>query len=81
MIDCSLWRMKDNPHKRRVDRRFLSSQKHEIDYVVRQFARAYPHRSKDDIRRILEAARHLVAPSENRARILLICDQALRASL
>ncbi len=70
--------MKDDPRKRRVDRRFLSSQPHEIDYVVRKLARAHPHRSPDDVRRIVHAVRALVSPSESRAYFMLVCEFALR---
>ena len=70
--------MKDDPRKRRVDRRFLSSQRHEIDYVVRKLARAYPHRTPDDVRRVVKAVRALIAPSESRAYFMLVCDFALR---
>jgi hypothetical protein len=75
---ASVWPMKDDPRKRRVDRRFLSGQRHEIDYVVRKFARTYPHRTSDDIRRVVEAVRALIAPSESRAYFMLVCDFALR---
>jgi len=70
--------MKDDPRKRRVDRRFLSAQAHEIDYVVRKFARVYPHRTRDDIRRVVDAVRSLISPSESRAYFMLVCEFALR---
>ena len=70
--------MKDDPRKRRVDRRFLSGQHHEIDYVVRKLARAYPHRAPDDVRRVVGAVRALIAPSESRAYFMLVCEFALR---
>lgn len=70
--------MKDDPRKHRVDRRFLSSQRHEIDYVVRKLARSYPHRDTADVRRVVHAVRALIAPSESRAYFMLVCDFALR---
>ena len=70
--------MKDDPRKRRVDRRFLSSQQHEIDYVVRRLVRAHPHRTPDDIRRVVAAVRNLIAPSESRAYFMVVCEFALR---
>ena len=70
--------MKDDPRKRRVDRRFLSGQKHEIDHVVRKFVRMYPHRAPDDVRRVVKAVRSLIAPSAGRAHFMLVCEFALR---
>ena len=72
--------MKDDPRKRRVDRRFLSGQAHEIDYVVRKLTRMYPEHAPDHVRRIVEAVRALIAPSESRAYFMLVCDFALRPS-
>jgi len=70
--------MKDDPRKRRVDRRFLSSQRHEIEYVVRKLAKAHPHRDRADIRRIVHAVRALNVPSKGRAYFMLVCEFALR---
>lgn len=71
---------KDDPKKRRVDRRFLSSQKHEEAYMVKRLRALYPHRSRAEVELALLAARITVKRSEGRQRILVLCHYLLRHS-
>lgn len=68
----------DDPKKRRVDRRFLSSQRHEEAYIARVLRKHYPHRSKAEVDLALLAARMTVKRSEGRRRILVLCHYLLR---
>lgn len=65
--------MKDDPKKHLVDRRFLSSQAHEIAYVRRKLAKENPGRSPAEIARAVDAARAHIAPSESRQLVMAIC--------
>lgn len=69
---------KDDPRKRHVDRRFLSSQPHEIAYVKRRLRSLYPHRTREEIDFALLAARLAVKRSEGRRRIMVLCHYLLR---
>lgn len=69
---------KDDPKKRRVDRRFLSAQTHEEAYMARRLRSLYPHRSKAEVEFALLAARLAVKRSEGRGRILVLCHYLLR---
>lgn len=69
---------KDDPGKRHIDRRFLSSQPHEIAYVKRRLRTLYPHRTREEIDVALLAARLAIKRSEGRRRIMVLCHYLLR---
>jgi hypothetical protein len=69
--------MKDDPKKHRVDRRFVSSQPHEIAYVERKLARLYPAHSAAEIRLTVRAVKALITPSEGRRRFMAVCATVL----
>lgn len=70
--------MADHPLKKRLDRRLVSTQAHEQNYLRRTLQKRYPWRDRDEIAFAIVAARLAVAPSEARDRVLAICHELLR---
>lgn len=65
----------DQQHDISRDRRLVSEQPHEIDYVVERLAEQFPKQDHADLRRlVLEAKRH-IQPSESRE---LLMEEARR---
>lgn len=62
--------MADNPNLRRHDANFLSSQPHEVDYVVRQLDGYYPHKNTAEIRAAVQLAARQCQPSEHRDKVM-----------
>ena len=70
--------MADDPKKHRVDRRLVSSQAHEQNYLKRRLRKLYPARGAAEIDFAIAAARIATSPSESRERIMALCDALLR---
>jgi len=58
-------------HNQTRDSNLVSSELHEIEYVVDQFAKEYPQLDRAELRRIVLETKQEIEPSESRERLTL----------
>ena len=61
--------MSDNPHLTGTDRRFVSTQQHEVDSFIDSLQGEFLDHPRPAILAALEACRREIAPSESRERL------------
>lgn len=70
--------MSDNPNKRgRQDRQTVSSQPHEVGYVISKLTKANPSVPREQVVKAIFAARDQIAPSEGRTKLMQAAQRKL----
>lgn len=70
--------MADDPNKRFQDRRTVSWQPHEIDYVQNQVRREMPQKRARQVQRALDTCKRHIQPSEGREKLLACIREKLQ---
>ena len=60
----------NSQHDLSRDRRLVSEEPHEINYVVERLAEQFPKQDRTDLRRIVTEAKRKIEPSESREKLM-----------
>lgn len=62
--------MADDPNKKHIDARFVSSQPWEIEYVVDRLQSQFPNLTRQTIRDVVLDSKREIEPSEDRQKLM-----------